>query len=161
MGAILICLLGLAHISCTPKDGPYQDAANQRNLQCSRQDMKDHRRQEEADTLGTPVQSSGQPSRLAGQMEIEVELQQMFKDTTRDPSYRLLSHTGKHSIPQFLKQGCTHSRHTVYPKGSVCLYCAAETKSSLHAIIMLPATVVAVPPTATKSMFMASTILLK
>lgn len=155
-------LVGLRFISALLHRGYQettdQDAAHQRDLQSSWQNMEYHRRQQEADTFGTSIQSSRQASRLSRQMEVQVELQQMLIDIAGYTSDRFLGYAGKDSITELLEHGCTDSGCTIY----TCEFQGLSSlPNSLQATIMEPATVHAVPPTARKSMFIVSTMLLK
>lgn len=91
-------------------------------------------------------------------MEVQVELQQMLIDIAGYTSDRFLGYAGKDSITELLEHGCTDSGCTIY----TCEFQGLSSlPNSLQATIMEPATVHAVPPTARKSMFIVSTMLLK
>lgn len=64
--------------------------------------MKHHGRQQEADTLCSTVDGSGQATRLARQMEALVKSQQMLVDLACYFADGLLSYTGKDGVAQFL-----------------------------------------------------------
>ena len=92
----------------------YQDATDERDLQGCGQHMEDHRCQQEADTLGTPIDGSCQASSLARQMEAEVELQEVLVDAACHFANGFLSDTGKDGIAQLLEEGGTDAGQAVY-----------------------------------------------
>ena len=76
--------------------------------------MEDHGRQQEADALGAAVHCSGQAARLTGQMEAQVELQQVLIDAAGDFADRLLGDARKDGVAQLLEEGRADAGHTVY-----------------------------------------------
>jgi len=79
-----------------------QNTADKGDFQSSGQDVEDHGRQQEADTLGSTVNGSSQTTRLARQMEALVQSQQMLVDLACYFSNGLLGYTGKDGVAQFL-----------------------------------------------------------
>lgn len=77
--------------------------------------MEHHGRQQEADALGTTVDSSRQPACLSGQVEVEVESEQVLKDVARNFADGFLGHTRKDCVPEFLEERGSDSG------GAVCL----------------------------------------
>lgn len=75
--------------------------------------MKDHGGQQEADTLGTTVDSSCQASSLPCQVEIQVESQQVLIHTASDFANGLLCDACKNSITKLLGYGCADSSQAI------------------------------------------------
>lgn len=71
--------------------------------------MEDHGCQQEADTLGSAVNSASQAASLAGEMEIQVESQEVVEDILSHLSNGLLGDTCKHRIAQFLEERCSNA----------------------------------------------------
>ena len=120
--------------------------------------MEDHGGQQETYSLGATVNGTSQTTRLARQMEALIQPQKVLVHSAGDGANGLLGDTGKHGIAQLLEHGRADTGSTI------CMIQSLEFSllgSVLHATIMVPATVQAVPPTAAKSMFMESTMLLK
>lgn len=78
-------------------------------------------------------------------MEVEVELQQMLKNVTGDLTNSLLSDFGEDGISELLKQSGPYSGCAIY--GLSVKPCHRQFRGSLHATIIAPATLAAVPPT--------------
>ena len=91
-------------------------------------------------------------------MEALVQPQQMLIHLACYFTNGLLSYTGKDGIAQFLEHRRSDTGDAIWSTQSLK---HGRAGSLLQATIMEPATVQAVPPTATKSMFIESTILLK
>jgi hypothetical protein len=123
--------------------------------------MKDHGGQQEADALGPSVDCSRQSSGLSGQVEAQVQAKQVLVHTACDPSYGLLCNAGEDGIAQLLGDGCAHAGEAIWCTSQSWLGGNGIDCCSLQAMTMDPATVHAVPPTATKSIFMESTMFLK
>lgn len=94
----------------------YQNSADKRDFQSSRDDVEHHGRQQEADTLGSAVDCSRQSTRLAAEMEVQVESEEVLEDIPRDAANRLLCDTSKNRISQLLKEGGADSRRAVWNK---------------------------------------------
>ncbi|CAG9941258.1 unnamed protein product [Clonostachys rosea f. rosea IK726] len=84
---------------------PGQDPAHHADLQSRRQQVEHHARQQEADALRTAVQRPRQPSRLLGEVEVEVQAQQVLKHVARDAAYGLLRDAREDGIAQLLEDG--------------------------------------------------------
>jgi hypothetical protein len=92
---------------------PYQDAAHQRYLQRGREYVKDHGRQQEADTFCTAVNGPCQATSLSRQMEVQVKFQQVLVHTAGDLANSLLCDTCKNGIAKLLGHGCANSSEAV------------------------------------------------
>jgi len=92
----------------------YQNTTDERDLEGSGQDMEDHGREQEADALGTAVNSTRQTSRLARQMEAQAELQQMLVHAAGNLANGFLGHTGEDGITKFLEEGRADAGYAVY-----------------------------------------------
>lgn len=80
--------------------------------------MKDHARQQKADALGTAVDRARQPARLAGEVKVQVETQQVVKDVTRNASNRRLGNFGKDGIAHLLEDGRADAGEPIAHDGS-------------------------------------------
>lgn len=93
-------------------------------------------------------------------MELEVELEQVLKDIASDSADGFLGDACEDGVSDFLKDRGTD------PSSSICMCMSATVEGvfrqdALQAKIVAPATVIAVPPTAAKSTFIESTMVLK
>lgn len=69
--------------------------------------MEDHRRQQETDALGTPVNGPREASGLSGQVEVEIQLEKVVKDIASHTANSLLGHARKDGVPDLLEySGC-------------------------------------------------------
>ena len=64
--------------------------------------MEDHGRQQKTDTFGSAVDCPRQASGLAGEVEAQVQPEQMLIHTAGHLSYGFLGNTGEDGIAQFL-----------------------------------------------------------
>lgn len=103
-------------------------------------------------------------------MKVQIKVQQMLEDIASDSVYSLLRDRGEDSIAQLLEDCSADTSSAICRSLALTRGRQEEVLRSRRAIsitqdaqasIIAPATVVAVPPTAAKSMFMLSTIALK
>src|SRR5689334_18357545 len=82
--------------------------------------MEDHGRQQEANALGTSINCSGQPTSLAGQMEAQVELQQVVIDVAGHFTNGLLGDAGEDGVSHLLEDGGTNASCTIRYDHGAC-----------------------------------------
>ena len=90
-----------------------QYSAHHGDLKSGGKNVKDHRRQDEADAFGSAINGSGQTSRLPREMKVQVKAEEMLEDIASYPPDGFLSNAGKNSISQLLKDCCSDPRDTV------------------------------------------------
>ena len=71
--------------------------------------MENHGGQQEADTLCSTINSPGQSSGLAREVEVKVQSQKMVENIARYFANSLLRDTGEYSIPKLLEKGRSDS----------------------------------------------------
>lgn len=92
----------------------HQYAADQGDLQCSGQDVEDHRSQQKTDALGPAINCSRQPSGLSCEVEAQVKSEQVLVHAACDLSDSLLCDAGEDGVAKFLGNGCAHARDAVW-----------------------------------------------
>ena len=65
-------------------------------------------------TLGSSIDGSGQPTRLFGQVEFEVKVQEVLECFPRDFANSVLTNARKNCIQEFGEKGCSDSRCAVW-----------------------------------------------
>lgn len=76
--------------------------------------MEDHRREQEADALRPAVDGPTQTSGLAGEVEVEVETQEVVKHIAGHPADRLLRDVRKDGIADLLEYRGSYASDAVY-----------------------------------------------
>lgn len=95
-------------------------------------------------------------------MEIEIQMEKVHENITRYFANGLLSDAGENGIAQLLEQSSSYPCSAVWDKGiSTVVGDVTVGRGDAQASIIAPPTVQAVPPTAAKSIFIESTIVLK
>ena len=98
----------------------YQNTTDERDLEGGGNYVKDHGRQQEADTLCSSIDSSCQTTGLPRQVEVQVQLEQMVEDGGGNTTDGFLSHTCKDGIAKFLEDG------GAYPSGTIWMVVREE-----------------------------------
>lgn len=105
----------------------YQYPADHGYLQKYGNDMEDHRREQEADALRPAVDGPTQTAGLAGEVEVEVEAQEVVKHIAGHPTDRLLRDVREDGIADLLEHRGSYPGDAVYlnfnPDGFVLFLC--------------------------------------
>lgn len=70
--------------------------------------------EDERTILCSAIDGTGETTGLSGEMELEVEVEQVLKSLARDLAYGTLTDVGEHCIQQFTEYGCPDARSAVW-----------------------------------------------
>lgn len=77
-------------------------AGNEGDFEGGRDDVEDHRGEEEANSFGSPINGAGETSSLAREVEGQVQAEEMIKDIARDAANGFLGDGRKYGIAELL-----------------------------------------------------------
>lgn len=95
----------------------HQDGTDEAHLKDRGSQIEDEGTEDKRDAPRTAVDGLGQRSRLAAEMETQVQIVQVEEDVLGDASDGALGHLAKHSVPQLVEEGCTSPGRAIWDSG--------------------------------------------